>query len=89
MHNALLRLADNLRKYASYLDEQVVITQTSHARKMACTNVNKWQLYHAMNTHPNIKPSMKHFKMQTHTKPFSLMTLSLLIGEGGTNTWPA
>ena len=48
MHNAFLRLADNLRKYASYLDEQVVITQTPHARKMACTDVDEWQQYHAM-----------------------------------------
>ena len=55
----MLGLADNLRKYASYLDEQVVITQTSHARKMARTDVDEWQLYHAMNILPTKRAKYK------------------------------
>ena len=55
----MLRLADNLTKYASYLDELVVITQTSHARKMARTDVDEWQLYHAMNILPTKRAKYK------------------------------
>ncbi|CAB4034119.1 Hypothetical predicted protein, partial [Paramuricea clavata] len=43
VYNALLRLADNLRKYANYLDEQLAATETSQARKIPRTDVDEWQ----------------------------------------------
>ena len=48
VHNGLLRLADNLRKYASYLDQHLSACQSVHSRKQGRTDVDHWEVYSAM-----------------------------------------
>lgn len=53
---SLLRLADSLRKYASYLEKKATASQGVHASKVQRTDVNEWKVY---SLHTNITPTKK------------------------------
>ena len=54
VYNSILRLAENLRKYTTYLDTQALTTQATHAKKMLRTDVDNWEIYKAL---PFVNPS--------------------------------
>lgn len=52
VREAVLRLADNLRKYVKYLEERLEATNEGHARKTARTDVDLWTVYPASGMTP-------------------------------------
>ena len=47
VYESLLRLADNLRRYATYLQHQTVSSQATHAKKVLQADVDEWEVYQA------------------------------------------
>ncbi len=47
VYESLLRLADNLRRYGTYLKQQTVANQTTHAAKVLRADVDEWEVYAA------------------------------------------
>ena len=52
VREALLRLADNLRKYSTYLEDRLDSSQEAHERKTARTDVDEWMVYPASGMSP-------------------------------------
>ena len=47
VYESILRLADNLRKYGTYLQSQNISSQTAQARKVLRADVDEWKVYQA------------------------------------------
>ena len=47
VYESILRLADNLRKYGTYLQSQNISSQTAQARKVLRADVDEWEVYQA------------------------------------------
>ena len=47
VYESLMRLADNIKKYGSYLDKHVLTSQYAHERQYAATDVDHWKVYSA------------------------------------------
>ena len=78
VYNSILRLAENLRKYTTYLDRQALTTQATHAEKMLRTDVDNWEIYKAL---PFINPSKqaRYGKLHAallHAKPYEPVFLN-------------
>ena len=71
VYNSLLRLADNLRKYSTYLDQHVALSQEAQARKTARTDVDEWRVYYPTNMTPTKQAKYKclHDALR-HAEPY-------------------
>ena len=67
----MLRLADNLRKYSTYLDQHVALSQEAQARKTARTDVDEWRVYYPTNMTPTKQAKYKslHDALR-HAEPY-------------------
>lgn len=71
VHEGVLRLADNLRKYCSYLEKKSAESKEAHANKIPRTDVDEWKIY----SNSIIKPTMKAryntlHEALLHAKPY-------------------
>lgn len=78
VREALLRLADNLRKYSLYLEKEIGATNTLHSRKTARSNVDEWEIYSATLLITPTKAA--HYKTLhnalLHVQPYTLILLN-------------
>lgn len=79
VHESVLQLGDNLKRYAVYLDRQVDTSQAAHSRiKVFATDVDIWEIYPAK---PFVSPS-KAARYRTlhqallHSKPYEAIFLN-------------
>ena len=71
VRESLLRLAHNLRKYATYLEEKLDSVEEAHARKTVCTDVDEWVVYNASGMSPTKAARYKPLHDALHlAKPY-------------------